>query len=52
MVLRALHTLCRESHKTVLIVAHDTAALEGADQVLEMHDINRATGRSDGVERA
>jgi len=51
VVLMALHSLCRESHKTVLIVAHDTAALEGADQVLDMRDINRATGRSDGVER-
>ena len=51
VVLMALHSMCRESHKTVLIVAHDTAALEGADQVLEMRDINRATGQSDGVER-
>jgi len=51
VVLMALHALCRESQKTVLIVAHDTAALEGADQVLEMRDINRATGQSDGVER-
>ena len=51
VVLVALHSLCRESHKTVLIVAHDTAVLEGADQVLEMRDINRATGRPDGVDR-
>jgi ABC-type lipoprotein export system ATPase subunit len=52
VVLMALHSLCRESHKTVLIVAHDTAALEGADQVLDMRAINRATGRPDGVDRA
>jgi len=51
VVLMALHAMCRESHKTVLIVAHDTAALEGADQVLEMRDINRVTGRPDGVDR-
>ena len=52
VVLMALHSLCRESHQTVLIVAHDTAALEGADQVLDLRDINRATGRPDGVDRA
>ena len=52
MVLRDLHSLCRDSHKTVLIVAHDTAAMEGADQVLEMRAINRATGQLDGVEPA
>src|SRR5262249_44265572 len=52
VVLTSLHSLCRERHKTVLIVAHDTAALEGADQVLDMRDINRATGRPDRGERA
>ena len=52
VVLQALHSICRESAKTVLIVAHDTAALEGADQVLDMRAINRTTGRPHGVERA
>lgn len=41
VVLQTLHGLCRERRTTVLIVAHDTAALEGADQVLEMRQINR-----------
>lgn len=52
VVLMDLRRMCHASHTTVLIVAHDTAALEGADQVLEMRDINRATGQADGVERA
>jgi len=52
VVLKALQSICRESAKTVLIVAHDTAALEGADQVLDMREINRTTGRPHGVERA
>ena len=51
VVLMALHAICREKNMTVLIVAHDTAGLEGADQVLDMRDINRATGRLNGVER-
>jgi ABC-type lipoprotein export system ATPase subunit len=52
VVLLALHNICRERATTVLIVAHDTAALPGADQVLDMQQINRATGQPDGVERA
>lgn len=52
VVLQALHSICRASAKTVPIVAHDTAALEGADQVLDMRAINRTTGRPHGVERA
>jgi ABC-type lipoprotein export system ATPase subunit len=51
VVLRALHNICRERATTVLIVAHDTA-LAGADQVLDMREINRATGQPDEVERA
>jgi ABC-type lipoprotein export system ATPase subunit len=51
-VLMALHSLCRERATTMLIVAHDTAALAGADQVLDMREINRAPGQPDGVERA
>ena len=45
-------SICREHATTVLIVAHDTAALAGADQVLDMQEINRATGQPDDVERA
>ena len=52
VVLQALQSICRASAKTVLIVAHDTAALEGADQVLDMRAINRTTGQPHGVERA
>jgi ABC-type lipoprotein export system ATPase subunit len=52
VVLLALCSLCRERATTVLIVAHDTAALAGADQVLDMREINRATGPPDDGERA
>src|SRR5215470_13431087 len=52
VVLMALYNLCRERATTVLIVAHDTAALAGASQVLDMREINRATGQADGVEGA
>jgi ABC-type lipoprotein export system ATPase subunit len=52
VVLMTLHSLCRESQKTVLIVAHDTATMEGADQVLDMREINRATGQPEGRECA
>jgi ABC-type lipoprotein export system ATPase subunit len=52
VVLMALYNLCRERATTVLIVAHDTAALAGAAQVLDMREINRATGQADGVEDA
>jgi ABC-type lipoprotein export system ATPase subunit len=52
VVLMALHNVCRERATTVLIVAHDTAALVGADQVLDMREINRAAGHPDGVEPA
>jgi ABC-type lipoprotein export system ATPase subunit len=51
VVLLALHSICRERATTVLIVAHDTAALAGAEQVLDMREINRATGQLDDVER-
>jgi len=50
-VLLALHDICREHATTVLIVAHDTAALTGAEQVLDMWEINRTTGRPDDGER-
>ena len=51
VVLMALHNICRERATTVLVVAHDTAALTGADQILDMREINRATGRLDDGER-
>jgi ABC-type lipoprotein export system ATPase subunit len=51
-VLLAMHSLCRERATTVLIVAHDTAALTGADQVLDMRELNRAAGRPDAGEQA
>jgi len=52
VVLMALYNICRERATTVLIVAHDTTALVGASQVLDMREINRATGQADGVEGA
>jgi ABC-type lipoprotein export system ATPase subunit len=50
VVLQALHNICRERATTVLIVAHDTATLAGADQVLDMREINRTTGGPDDGE--
>ena len=52
LLLMALYNICRERATTVLIVAHDTAALAGADQVLDMREINRATGQPGDGERA
>jgi ABC-type lipoprotein export system ATPase subunit len=52
VVLIALHNICRERATTVLIVAHDTATLVGADQVLDMREVNRASDRPDSVEHA
>ena len=52
VVLLALHSICRERATTVLIVAHDTAALVGADQVLDMREINHAAGRPEDGKRA
>jgi ABC-type lipoprotein export system ATPase subunit len=48
VVLRTLHNVCRECHTTALIVAHDSATLEGADTVLDMRQLNQATGHSNG----
>lgn len=47
VVLQTLRDLCRARHTTVLIVAHDTATLDGADVVLDMRQLNHATGRID-----
>ena len=52
VVLMALHNICRERATTILIVAHDTATLAGADQVLGMREVNRASDRPDNGEGA
>ncbi len=48
-VLTAFLTVCREEHKTLLIVSHDEAVLGAADQVLDLTEINRAGSRHDAT---
>lgn len=43
VVLQTLRDLCRARQTTVLIVAHDTATLDGADAVLDMRQLNHAS---------
>jgi len=46
-VLAMFLAVCRQDDKTLLIVSHDEAALEGADRVFDMTELNRAeAGRS------
>jgi len=42
-VLAEFLTICREDGRTLLIVSHDETLFQGADQVLEMTTINRAS---------
>jgi putative ABC transport system ATP-binding protein len=44
VVLTEFLSICREERKTVLVVSHDERALQGADRVLDMTQINRAVG--------
>ena len=44
-VLQSFLAVCRQEGKTLLLVSHDDAALEGADQVVDMVDLNRAEAR-------
>jgi putative ABC transport system ATP-binding protein len=41
-VLAMFLAVCRQDEKTLLIVSHDEAALEGADRVFDMTELNRA----------
>ncbi len=41
-VLATFLALCREEEKTLLLVSHDEAALSGADQVIDMAELNRS----------
>jgi ABC-type lipoprotein export system ATPase subunit len=41
-VLAMFLAVCRQDEKTLLIVSHDAAALERADRVFEMTELNRA----------
>jgi len=43
VVLAEFLTICREEGRTLLIVPHDETLFQGADQVLEMTTINRAS---------
>jgi putative ABC transport system ATP-binding protein len=42
VVLTEFLAICREQRKTMLVVSHDERALEGADRILDMTEINRA----------
>ena len=44
VVLEALLTICRQEHKTLLMVSHDETAAGAADQLLAMTEINRPVG--------
>jgi len=44
-VLQTFLAVCRQEGKTLLLVSHDDAALRGADQVVDMVDLNRAEAR-------
>ncbi len=41
-VLAVFLAVCRQDGKTLMMVSHDTAAVSGADQVLDMAELNRA----------
>ena len=41
-VLATFMTVCRDERKTVLVVSHDEAVLDVADQVLDIVELNRA----------
>lgn len=42
IVLTECLAIGREEHKTILVVSHDERALQGADRVLDMMELNRA----------
>jgi ABC-type lipoprotein export system ATPase subunit len=44
VVLEALLIICRQEHKTLLMVSHDETAAGAADQLLSMTEINRPVG--------
>jgi ABC-type lipoprotein export system ATPase subunit len=44
VVLAALLALCRQDHKTLLLVSHDVTVFGAADRVLDMAEINQAVG--------
>src|SRR6266436_6099598 len=41
-VLAMFLAVCRQDEKTLLLVSHDAAALEGADRIFDMTELNRA----------
>jgi ABC-type lipoprotein export system ATPase subunit len=45
IVLEELLTVCRQAHKTLLLVSHDVTVLGVADRVLDMAALNQAVGR-------
>jgi ABC-type lipoprotein export system ATPase subunit len=44
VVLEALLAICRQEHKTLLLVSHDTTVIGAADRILDMAEINHALG--------
>jgi len=45
-VLAAFLAVCRQEEKTLLLVSHDDAALGGADQVVDMVELNRTAAHN------
>ena len=44
-VMASFLAVCRQEEKTLLLVSHDDAALEGAEQVVDMAELNRPKPR-------
>src|SRR5689334_20758460 len=48
-VLAIFRAVCRQDEKTLLLVSHDEAALEGAERVIDMAELNRTEARRDAA---
>ena len=48
-VLAIFLTVCRQDEKTLLLVSHDEAALDGAERVIDMAELNRTEARRDAA---
>jgi len=48
-VLAIFLTVCRRDEKTLLLVSHDEAALDGAERVIDMAELNRTEARRDAA---
>ena len=48
-VLAIFLMVCRQDEKTLLLVSHDEAALDGAERVIDMAELNRTEARRDAA---